>query len=227
MQIVLSGAGRNFCAGIDLAALEGQGLMQPPKGSDACEGRARMRFLSFVDMLQEAMTACERCSCPVIAAIHGACFGAGIDLTTACDIRFCTADAKFCVKEADLAITADMGTLARLPGIVGDGVARELALTARTFSGSEAQALHLVSATFPDRATLMQGAEAVASDIAGKSPLAVTGTKRVLLHARDHSVAENLEYVALFNAAALPGSKDLHEVFAAKAEGRVPKFSKL
>jgi delta(3,5)-delta(2,4)-dienoyl-CoA isomerase len=209
---------------MDLATLGGGLLEEAPP---ACPARARLGFQSFLLALQDAMTACERCRCPVLAAIHGACVGAGVDLATACDIRFASACASLCVKEVDLGITADMGTLARLPGIVGDGVARELALTARAVPAAEALQLRLVSAVFADREALLEGAAAAARAIAAKSPLAVAGTKAVLLRQRGRSVEEGLEHVRLWNAAALPGSSDLREAFAARAERRPPRFSKL
>lgn len=227
--IVISGEGKNFCAGLDVSVLEAEASNSSDieDGSSDCQGRARLRFLSRVQALQDSMTALERCSCPVIAAVHGACFGAGVDLVTACDIRFCTADAKFCVKEVDLAITADMGTLARLPGIVGDGHARELSLTARLLPGEEAKTIGMVSACFPSRSALMSHALSTAKLIAKKSPLAITGTKRILLSQRGKTVEDGLRNVAMWNSAMLPGSADVREVFAARSEGRSPVFSKL
>jgi len=224
VQIVIHGDGRNFCAGIDLDSL---GVQFQDLASAACEGRARLAFASFVKVLQDAMTAFERCRWPIVAAVHGACVGAGIDLITACDIRLATEDARFCVKEVDLGITADMGTLARLPGIVGDGMARDLALTARTISGTDAKSIHLVSRTFLSLEALLQGAEGLARSLATKSPLALVGTKKMLLYQRDHSVREGLDAVAVWNAAMLPGSKDLQDVLVARATGKAPQFSKL
>jgi enoyl-CoA hydratase/carnithine racemase len=228
--IVISGEGKNFCAGLDVSVLETEASNSSDNDtvdSTDCQGRARLRFLSRLQALQDSMSALERCSCPVIAAVHGACFGAGVDLVTACDIRFCTADAKFCVKEVDLAITADMGTLARLPGIVGDGHARELSLTARVLPGEEARAIGMVSACFPSRSALMSHALSTAKLIAKKSPLAITGTKRILLDQRGKTVEDGLRNVAMWNSAMLPGSADVREVFAARSEGRSPVFSKL
>ena len=232
--IVISGEGKNFCAGLDVSVLETEASNSSDiedggdtAGSKNCQGRARLRFLSRLQALQDSMNALERCSCPVIAAVHGACFGAGVDLVTACDIRFCTADTKFCVKEVDLAITADMGTLARLPGIVGDGHARELSLTARLLPGEEARAIGMVSACFPSRSALMSHALSTAKLIAKKSPLAITGTKRILLDQRGKTVEDGLRNVAMWNSAMLPGSADVREVFAARSEGRSPVFSKL
>jgi enoyl-CoA hydratase/carnithine racemase len=173
------------------------------------------------------MTVFERCPLPIIAAVHGACIGAGIDLIAACDIRLATENALFCVKEVELGLAADMGTLARLPGIVGDGVARDLALTAREFSGADALRYNLVSQTFPTEDLLLEGALEVAKKLAAKSPLALLGTKRMLLHQRGRTVKEGLDAVMVWNAATLPGSDDVNHVFKAMKEHKKPTFSKL
>ena len=156
--IVLGGNGAHFCSGIDLKALES--ISEGSQSSD--RGRAGERLRRFIKFLQDAITAVERCRKPVIAGIHGACIGAGIDLVTACDVRFCTEDAFFSVKEVDLAITADVGTLQRLPSIVGYGNAIELALTGRRFSGSEAKSLGLVSRVFASKEAMDEGVRLVA-----------------------------------------------------------------
>ncbi|KAL0039731.1 hypothetical protein WJX77_006336 [Trebouxia sp. C0004] len=191
------------------------------------QARARERLLHKIRSSQDTISAIENCRWPVIAAVQGACFGAGVDIITACDIRYSTQAATFCVKEVDVAIVADVGTLQRLPPIVGQGVASELALTARVIKGEEARQVGLVSQCFADETALLQHAHKTAELIAGKSPLAVVGTKRVLMHARDHSVPDGLDYVAAYNAAMLPSS-DIQEVFKAVVkERRAPQFSKL
>eukprot|EP00897_Mesotaenium_endlicherianum_P004499 jgi/Mesen1/4077/ME000213S03104 len=221
--IVLKGAGKNFCSGIDL-----KGLSQTLVGDSFhdCEGRLREDAYRRIKVMQDAISSIELCRKPVIAEIQGACLGAGIDIITACDIRYSTADAKFSVKEVDLAITADLGTLQRLPGIVGQGAARELALTARTFDGQEAKALGLVQKIFPSAETLALGVLEVAKSLAAKSPLAVLGTKKILNYSRDHSVYEGLDYVAVWNSATLL-SADMREVLSSRSKGQPPKFSKL
>lgn len=135
---------------------------------------------------QESFNSLERCPVPVVAAVHGSCVGAGVDLVSACDVATCSADACFCVKEVDLAIAADMGSLQRLPGLIGAGRTAELALTARTFHGPEAAAMGLVAqcAAHGGRDAALQSATAIATAIASKSPVAVMATKRVLLHKR-------------------------------------------
>ncbi|RZC60264.1 hypothetical protein C5167_022015 [Papaver somniferum] len=219
--IILSGHGDHFCSGIDLNAINT--LM---KSQSKDQGRFRERFRREVKCLQNAMTAIERCRKIVIAAIHGACIGGGIDLITACDIRYCSKNAFFCVKEVDVAIVADLGTLQRLPGIVGYGNAVELALTARRFTGEEAKDFGLVSKVFESKSALDEGVYAVAEGIALKSPLAVIGTREVLLRSRDMSVDQGLDYVATWNSAMLP-SADLTEAVSAQIQKRKPTFAKL
>jgi len=159
----------------------------------------------------------------VIAAIHGWCIGGGIDLVTACDIRLCAADARFSVREVRLAMVADMGTLQRLPRIVGQGVARELALTGRDFDATEADRVGLVNRVYPDRESLVEGALEVAAQIAANPPMAVSGTKHLLNWSADHTVDEGLDYVATWNAAMLQ-SLDLTEAIQAFSEKRAPRF---
>lgn len=156
--IVLAAAGDHFCSGIDLGTLSSI----TDSSSTADRGRFAERFRRDIKFLQAAITAVEQCRKPVIAAIHGACIGGGIDIITACDIRFCSKDAFFSVKEVDLAITADLGTLQRLPAIVGYGNAMELALTGRVFPGLEAKQLGLVSRVFESKMALEEGVRAVA-----------------------------------------------------------------
>ncbi|XP_057811209.1 delta(3,5)-Delta(2,4)-dienoyl-CoA isomerase, peroxisomal [Salvia miltiorrhiza] len=220
--IVLSGAGKHFCTGIDLHLLNSTTM---DTGS-ADEGRTREKLRRQIKSMQRAVTAVEECRKPVIAAVHGACIGGGVDIITACDLRYCTEEAEFSVKEVDLAITADLGTLQRLPGIVGFANAMELALTARHFSGSEAKSLGLVSQVFGDRAAMDKGVAQVAEGIAGRSPLAIIGTKRVLIESRDMALQQGLDYVATWNSAVLL-SHDLKEAISAHLHKRKPLFAKL
>lgn len=197
--VLLTGAGKNFCAGIDLAML----LNIQQAIDNNCEGRKREALRRLIRQLQDDISSLEQCRKPVIAAIHGACIGGGIDLVTAADIRFASTDAYFAVREIDMGMTADVGTLQRLPRIVGEGVARELCLTGRRIDAAEAAQLKLVNQVFDSQDALLAHARQVAASIAGKSPLAVRGTKQVLNYSRDHSVADSLEYVANWNAAML------------------------
>ncbi|XP_060214249.1 delta(3,5)-Delta(2,4)-dienoyl-CoA isomerase, peroxisomal [Lycium barbarum] len=217
--IILAGSGKHFCSGIDL-----QTLADGFKQTDC--GRKVERLRRHIKFLQEAITALECCRKPVIASVHGACIGGAIDIITACDIRFCSSDAFFSVKEVDLAIPADLGTLQRLPTIVGFGNAMELALTGRRFNGDEAKSLGLVSRVFSSKEALEEGVKVVAEEIATKSPLAVIGTKAVLLKSRDLTVEQGLDYVATWNSGTLL-SDDLKEAISAYRQKRKPKFAKL
>lgn len=217
---VLDASGGHFCAGIDLSMLE---VLRAPDAS-GCEGRGHERLLHNIRDLQDCVNSIERCAKPVLAAVHGACVGGGIDLITACDLRYCGPAAWFSVKEIDVGLVADVGTLQRLPRIVGEGVARELAFTARAVDAREAQAIGLVNRCFDSDQALREAVDAMAASLAAKSPLALRGTKAILNHARDHSVAEGLEYVAAWNAAMLR-SADLDEALAASREKRAPRFA--
>ncbi|HHW75740.1 MAG TPA: crotonase/enoyl-CoA hydratase family protein [Xanthomonadaceae bacterium] len=216
---ILSGAGRHFCAGIDFelmgAVLDEVGELSP--------GRREERLRRIILDLQAAFTALEICRKPVLAAIQGLCIGGGLDLIAACDMRYATADAAFSLKEADLAIVADVGSLQRLPYLIGEGRLRELAFTARQFDAAEAQAMGLVNRVFADATQLREGVRTIAAGIAAKSPLTVRGIKRVLNYGRDHGLADGLDYVATWNAAMLL-SDDTREAVAAAMQKRQPRF---
>ena len=177
----------------------------------------------MIQFLQDAVSAPEKCKVPVIAAISGYCIGGAIDLVTACDLRYCADDATFCVKETDLAIVADLGTLQRLPKLIGDQRTRELVYTSRLFNGKEAKALGLVLDSFPTREELEAHVQKVAQTIAEKSPLTVRGAKRVLLYSRDHTVDESLQQVNLWNSAHVM-SNDLNEAMSAAMSKVPPNF---
>ncbi|MCU0809252.1 MAG: crotonase/enoyl-CoA hydratase family protein [Candidatus Contendobacter sp.] len=216
---ILSGAGRHFCSGIDFE-LMGQVLGAV---EELGPGRKEERLRRTILELQAAFTALETCRKPVLAAIHGLCIGGGLDLIAACDLRYATADAAFSVKEVDLAIIADVGSLHRLPYLIGEGQLRELAFTARPFDAAEAQAMGLVSRVFADAGQLRDGVQAIAASIAAKSPLTVRGIKQVLNHGREHGVASGLDYVATWNAAMLL-SDDTREAITAAIQKRQPQF---
>ncbi|KAK8480559.1 hypothetical protein V6N13_031513 [Hibiscus sabdariffa] len=219
--IVLSGAGNHFCGGLDLKT-----VASIANNSSGDHGRTGERLRRQLKFMQDAITAIERCRKPVIAAIHGECRGLGVDMVTACDIRYCSKDAFFSVKEVDMGITADLGTLQRLPGIVGFGNAMELSLTARRVSGEEAKELGLVSRVFGSREELKEGVGAIAEGIGGKPPLAVVGTKAVMIRSRDLTVEQGLDYVATWNSSMLL-SDDLTQTISAYKHKRKPTYAKL
>ena len=216
---ILGGAGRNFCAGIDLAMLAGLG--QAVAHRDPARGREALRRV-ILD-LQDCLASVERCRKPVLAAIQGACIGGAVDLVTCCDMRYAAADVQFSVREIDVGMVADVGTLQRLPRLIPDGVARELAYTGRTVDGFEAKLIGLISQLFETRETLLEGVRQIARTIAAKSPLAIRGTKEILNYGRDHSLTDGLNYVATWNSAMLM-SADLEEAMAALREKRPPCF---
>lgn len=222
--VVLAGRGRHFTAGLDLAAMAGD-VLGGGGGDGAGSAAARAtRFLGTVTRLQRSITSVDRCSKPVVAAIHGACIGGGVDLVTACDIRLCSADATFSVRETRLAMVADVGTLQRLPRIVGRGHAAELAFTGRDIDAARAKEIGLVNDVLADVEALHAAARSLAADIAANSPLAVQGTKHVLQACEDLSVDQGLDYVAVWNAAFLV-SDDLTEAMTAFFEKRPPTFT--
>ncbi len=217
---ILSGEGKNFCAGIDLAMLGS--IQQQIADADGARSRETLRRL-ILD-LQDCLSSIERCRKPVLAAIQGACVGGALDLVTCCDMRYAAADAVFSIKEIDLGMVADVGTLQRLPRLIGQGMARELAYTGRKVDADEAERLGLINCKFGSISELTVDVRKIAQTIAAKSPLAIRGTKDVLNFSRDHAVADGLNYVAGWNAAMLL-SADLGECIAAQREKRQPNFA--
>ena len=216
---VLQGEGKLFTAGIDLQMMMGLG----PQIQNECDGRTREALRRVILDMQDTLTSLERCRKPVLAAIHGGCVGGGIDLITCADMRYCSSDAYFTIKEIDIGMTADVGTLQRLPKLVGEGMARELAYTGRNFSAEEAREMRLVNRVYDTREALYAGVREIAASIAAKSPLSVRGCKEMITYARDHSVADGLNYIATWNAAMLM-SKDLQEAMMANMGKRPPVF---
>jgi enoyl-CoA hydratase len=216
---VLQGEGKHFCTGIDLQML--MGLAQQIQNN--CDGRSREALRRVILDLQDTLTSLERCRKPVLVAIHGACIGGGIDLICCADMRYASSDAQFSIKEIDIGMTADVGTLQRLPRLIGEGMARELAYTGRSVSGTEAASMRLVNRVFETREALYAGVQEIAATIAAKSPLSIRGSKEMITYARDHSVADGLNYVATWNAAMLM-SADLNEALAAGLQKRGPVF---
>ena len=217
--LVLASRGNYFCSGIDFGMIQNLSSIfhSLPKGN-------RQEWLyQKIRKLQHAFSAFERCSKPVLTAIQGACIGGGIDLITACDMRYATSQSTFCVKEIDLAIVADVGTIQRLPSLVGEGIARELSYTARTVEAQEAKEIGLINAIQPTTEELYQYVETIAQSIASKSPLAIRNTKRVFVHSRDHRTEEGLDYVARVNAGIL-FSQDAQEAMTAMMQKRAPKY---
>ncbi len=217
--VVLSGAGKHFSAGIDLALLA---QAASHLGKDV--GRNARALRKVILELQASFTAVDKCSKPVLAAIQGYCIGGAIDLVSACDMRYCSSDAQFSIKEIDMGMAADVGTLQRLPRLIGDGIMRELAYTGRNADADEARQIGLVNKVYTDHSALMDGVMEIARQIAAKSPIAIRGTKEMIGYARDHRVEDGLEYIATWNAAMLQ-SADLQTAMMAHMSKKNPEFA--
>ena len=213
--VVIKAEGKSFTAGIDLTQL---GSLMGDGGADSRENLRKMILQG-----QESMNSIERCTKPVIAAVHSHCIGGGVDLLSACDIRIATEDAVFSVRETKIGVIADVGTLQRLPYIIGHGWFRELALTGRDFTAAEALQMGFITRICEDQQALYLEAERLADEICGCAPLTVQGTKDVIMFSRDNGIRSGLQYVAQKNAAALK-SEDLMEALGAFMEKRTPVF---
>lgn len=216
--IVLAGRGSSFTVGIDIALLA---ALRPDGPSPAA---ANMELYETIKRLQGTVNSLAETPKPVIAAVHGYCLGAGANLISACDIRLAAADAVFSIRETRMGLVADIGALQRLPGIVGDGVTAEMALTGADYPADWALETGLVSRVFPDQESLMNGAMELASEIARNSPLVTQGVKRALQANDGRTVSQALEYMAQWNAAFLI-SNDLMEALGSYAEKREPDFT--
>jgi enoyl-CoA hydratase len=225
--IVISSTGKHFSAGMDLAVFTGGGgdAGQGDGGSQEL-GRRRAQFRQVAMTLQDSFTALEKARVPVLAAIQGGCIGGAVDLVTACDMRYSTTDAFFCVQEINIGMTADVGTLQRLGKVIPEGIARELAYTGRRMPAQRAYEVGLVQEVYADHDSLVQGALDTAREIASKSPLAIWGTKVAMNYARDHGVDDALDQIATWQAGMFQPD-DMMEAFAAKAEKRPPVFPEL
>jgi enoyl-CoA hydratase len=219
--VLIRGEGKAFSYGLDLPAMLGE--MGERSGRDGGLAGARTASYFHLRGLQDAITSVERCRKPVVAAVHGWCIGGGVDLIAACDIRVCAADAVFSVREVRVAIIADVGSLQRLPHIIGDGMTRRLALTGEDFPADRAERMGLVSEVFADHDELLAGARALCAQLAANPPLVVQGTKLVLNESRELSVEEGLRHVAAWNTAFMQ-SHDLQEAMTAFLERRPPKY---
>ena len=218
--LVVSSTGRHFSAGMALETFGGAITLD----DRSPEGRAAI-FDLLTDM-QATFTRIESLRIPVIMAIHGGCIGGAVDMVTAADMRYCSADAFFCIQEINIGMTADVGTLQRLPKIIPEGVARELAYTGDRMPAARALEVGLVNQVFDDHESLVSGVLDIAARIAVRSPLAIWGTKEMINYTRDHSVADSLKYMAGWQSGMFQ-PQDMMEEFAAKGERRDPEFEGL
>ena len=220
--LVISSTGKHFCAGMDLEVFQ----KPDPKMFGGEPGRRGEYVRRLVLQLQECFSVLENARIPVLTAIQGGCIGGAVDLVCASDSRYCTQDAFFTVKETALGITADLGTLQRLPKLIAPGLARELAFTSRKLKADEALRAGFVNQVFDDETAMLDGVMGIAKQIAAHSPLAVTGTKHMMNYARDHSVADSLQYMATWQSGMFQAN-DLMLSMAAQMQKKPGEFEPL
>ncbi len=219
--LVLSSTGKHFSAGMSLDVFAGGFAALA-----ATTARERLAFQESLRRLIDCFTALDEARFPIVCAIQGGCIGGALDLATACDMRVCSADAFFVVQEISIGMTADLGVLQRLPKIVPQGVAREMAYTGERLGADRALAVGLVNAVLPDAAATVERAFALARTIASKSPLAIAGSKLAINHARDHSTASALQQMTLLQSAIFD-TGEMATAIAAWKEKRVAEFEAL
>ncbi len=218
--IIIASYGDTFSAGIDL--MEMSSTIEEIRDENQ-RGPTKWRLIGKIQLLQETVNALQKTMKPVIAAVNGLCIGAGLDLISGCDIRLCSEDAKFSLREAAIGFVADIGVLQRLPPIIGEGNVRELAFTARFIDSGTALRMHLVNAVLPDRDSLFKYVHNMALEIASNSPLAIKATKRVLNFILEERVRRGLDFAASVSADIIP-SEDLYEAISAFMDRRKPEF---
>ena len=220
--IVLSSKGPHFSAGLDLASFSDVGESPEPDP----EKKKLQRSAAFYDNvlhIQNAFTCMEEARIPVICCIQGGAIGGGVDLASACDIRYATEDAFLIIQETNIGMTADVGTFPRLVKLIPEGYVREMAYTGRRVNATEARQMGLINEVYPDQETMLTAVMAIAAEIANKAPMAVYGCKRMINYARDHSTADGLDYIAIWNASMLK-LEEIQEAISANAEGRPGDF---
>ena len=221
--LILSSTGKHFCAGMDLKNFGTLGNDSEKKTNVPDKARIGENLYRVAKELQDMLSKLEKLRIPVLAGIQGGCIGGGLDLVTAADMRFASKDAFFCIQEINIGMAADIGTLQRLPRVIPEGKVRELAYTGRRMPAEEALEAGLVNKVYESHEEMVAGLKEMATVIASKSPLAVYGTKAILNFSRDHTIAEGLEYNALWSGAMLP-QEDMAEAMMSNMEKRDPEF---
>jgi enoyl-CoA hydratase len=226
--VVISSTGKHFSAGMDLSVFaDDPALNSSSPRSKSEHGQIEHEaFRHMVLVLQASFNCLDNARMPVLAAIQGGCIGGAVDMTSACDIRYCTADAFFQIQEINIGMTADVGTFPRLCKLIPEGHVRELAYTGRRLPAAKALAIGLVNEVYPDHATMLSAVMETAREIASKSPLAITGSKAMINYARDHSIDDGLKQVALWQSG-MHSRALMAEAFAAQNEKRPARFPDL
>ena len=222
--VVISSTGKHFSAGMDLSVFTGGSALDDDSSEEVGRQRANLRTNAM--HLQRSFSALEEARMPVLAAMQGGVVGGAVDMVTAADCRYATEDAWFCIQEINIGMTADVGTLQRLPKLIPDGVVRELAYTGDRMPAARAKEVGLVNEVYPDHGAMLEDVFAIAGRIASKSPLAVYGSKHSIVYARDHSVADSLNQIATWQTGMFQ-PRDMMESFQAQMEKRDPEFDDL
>lgn len=224
--IVISSTGKHFSAGMDLSVFTGgQSAGTAAAASKDERGRTRANLRQSVLEIQETFNILEKVRMPVLIAIQGGCVGGAVDFASACDCRYATEDAFFIIQEINIGMTADVGTFPRLCHLMPEGMVRELAYAGRRLPAKKALQLGLVNEVFATQEEMLAHVMGLAKDIASKSPLAVHGSKVMINYARDHSIADGLDYIATWQAGMYNPETDMRETFVAKSEKREPQFA--
>ena len=221
--IVISSTGKHFSAGMDLSVFGDADSAQKKEKSKRDSGRQKGSFYKNLLKLQETFTCLEECRVPVLVAIQGGVIGGGVDLITACDMRYMTAESFLTIFEINIGMTADVGTFPRITKLLPEGVVKELAYTGRRMSAPEAKSLGFVNEIFSDQESLLAGVMKIAQQIASKAPLAIYGSKRIINYSRDHSTADSLDYIGIWNASMLQNA-EIMEAMTAATEKRPAEF---
>jgi enoyl-CoA hydratase len=217
--IVISSTGPHFSAGLDLSMFQGG----TNEGAKPSKNQRAVSSYNHILHMQKSFNCLEACRLPVLVAIQGGAFGGGVDLATACDIRYATEDAFLIIQEINIALTADVGTFPRLVKLIPEGIVRELAYTGRRMLATEAQQVGLVNRVFPDHPAMLKEVMAIAKEIASKAPVAVYGSKRMINYARDHTTADALDYISIWNTS-MSNNEEILEAMSANSEQRDGEF---
>ncbi len=221
--IVISSTGKHFSAGMDLSVFASEGAVTNGKADRYVAAEA---FRSNIRQIQSSFNALEEARAPVLFALQGGVIGGAIDMISAGDIRWCTKEAFFCIQEINIAMTADVGTFPRLQRYIPEGWVKEMAYTGRRMGAELAKAIGLVNDVYETHDAMMEAVMATAREIASKNPVAVTGSKVLINYGRDHSTADTMDYIGVWNASMLPGAH-MQEAFTAMAEKREAEFPDL
>ncbi len=220
--IVISSTGPHFSAGLDLTMFADGADASTTRHEEQKMQRAAASY-DNIRMMQKSFNCLEECRVPVLVAIQGGAFGGGVDLSVACDMRYATDDAFLIIQEINIALTADVGTFPRLVKLIPEGIVRELAYTGRRFTAAEAKDVGLINRVYPDHESMMADVMLIAKEIASKAPIAIYGSKRMINYARDHSTADGLDYISIWNSSMM-NSPEIMEALTAKQEGRAATF---